>query len=156
MNNGLKNILVFGGGAALLYWLFSKAGSTPPTVNSGVAEVIDTTQQQNINNKGNIEIDKTGTVNNGGKKGVSYQVLVYNPETQSLEYLQGSNDTVYHGDTPYINTLKDNNGNPVNVYFAPSATDTTIFSITAVLKDGTTYEVVFDWDGNYLNDSQIG
>ena len=163
MNNGLKNILMFGGGAALLYWLFSKAGNTSPSGNSGVAEVIDTTQLESINDKGNIHIVKLGTANINGKKGVSYQVQVFN-NNQNLVYATGQTgafsnysntqgDTVYQGDTPFVNSFIDSDGNPINVYVSPT---TTKLAITVVLNNGQTFEVVYDWDGNYLNDSQIG
>ena len=142
MNENLKKLILFGGGAYLLYWLFlkPKTALAAPTV-----DVINQTQMQFASSDNKVEIDLNGAYNTNGKQGIDFQVMTYIPADESREYLFG--DTIYKGDASY-QTVKTDKAGVQTAINVTTMDDKMTVAVTQNTSPINIFQQSFDWDGN--------
>jgi hypothetical protein len=142
MSDNLKKILLFGGGAVILYYLLK-----PKTASAAVTQVdvINDTQLSFSSPDQSVEIDLNGAYNINGKQGIDFQVMTYIPTDAQLEYLYG--DTVYKGDQSYQTIKTDKAGvqTAINVTNMP---DKVTIAATRNTSPVMIFQQSFDWNGN--------
>jgi len=142
MSDNLKKILLFGGGAAILYYLLK-----PKTASAAVTQVdvINDTQLSFSSPDQSVEIDLNGAYNINGKQGIDFQVMTYIPTDAQLEYLYG--DTVYKGDQSY-QTIKTDKAGVQTAINVTNMTDKVTIAATRNTSPVMIFQQSFDWNGN--------
>jgi len=145
MDDRLKKILLLGGVAALVYYLFLKPKSAQTQAITTQVDTINDTQLSFSSADQSVEIDLNGAYNINGKQGVEFEVLTYIPSDAQLEYLFG--DTVYKGDQSYQTIKTDKAGvqTAINVTNMP---DKVTIAATRNTSPVMIFQQSFDWNGN--------
>jgi hypothetical protein len=144
MSEKIKKILMFGGGAALLYWFFVKPKTAIPQGNNS-AGTTQATQATYTSANGSVAIVLNGAFVSNGVPGIDFQVFTYVLADGSLNFLY--EDTPYRGDASYqvIKTDKSGLQNAINV--TNEANKMTI-AVTQNTNPVNIFQQSFDWSGN--------